>query len=146
MKLNVRRSFSTTGGPDAVFAYLADFRNAVSWDPGTVTCERLSGDGGPGTTYRNVSRFLGRSTEVTYETVANVPPTRLYFRGRNESFVGDDRLSFSPDGAGTRVEYHATYELRRLAQLAIPIAAAYLPYLAGKTVRQMRRTLDSLPA
>jgi carbon monoxide dehydrogenase subunit G len=146
MKLDVRRSFSTTASPEAAFAFLADFRNAESWDPGTERCERLTGDGGPATTYRNVSTFLGRTTELTYVTVTHEPPARLHFQGRNKSFVGDDRLGFVPDGAGTRVDYHATFWLRGAAQLTIPVVAAYLPRLASRTIQQLRSTLDSLPA
>ena len=45
-----------------VFAYLSDFTTTTEWDPGTVRTTRESGDGGIGTRYRNVSRFLGRET------------------------------------------------------------------------------------
>ena len=50
---------------EKVFAYLCDFTNTRSGtrarsDP------RLAGDGGVGTKYHNVSKFLGRKTELTY--------------------------------------------------------------------------------
>ena len=52
-----------THRPGMVSAYLADFRNAVEWDAGTVSCDLVSGDGGPGSHYCNVSRFAGRAVE-----------------------------------------------------------------------------------
>jgi uncharacterized protein YndB with AHSA1/START domain len=52
--------------PEQVFSYLQDFTNTEEWDPGTVRTTRESGDGGVGTRYHNVSKFLGRETELTY--------------------------------------------------------------------------------
>ncbi len=144
MKLDVRRTFTTTASTDAVFGFLADFRTTETWDPGTVACSLVAGEVGPGATYRNVSQFLGRTTELTYVTVTHEPNTRLHFRGTTDSFVGDDRLSFSPEGAGTRVEYHATFDFTGAAALAVPVVAAYLPFLARTTIRQLKASLDAL--
>ena len=144
MKLNARRTLTTTAPPATVFAFLADFRNTETWDPGTVHCSLLSGEVGSGATYRNVSKFLGRETELTYSTLVHEPDVRLHFQGVNDSFLGDDRLALSPSGAGTEVEYHATFELRGAAALAVPVVAGYLPVLAGKTVKQLKASLDAL--
>ena len=51
---------------EEVFAYLADFTTTTRWDPGTVRTTRESGDGTVGTRYRNVSKFMGRTVELTY--------------------------------------------------------------------------------
>lgn len=144
MKLNVRRTFTTTSSPTAVFAFLADFRTTETWDPGTVHCSLISGEVGPTATYRNVSTFLGREAELTYRTLVHEPSSRLHFQGSNESFTGDDRLAFTPQGGGTQVEYHATFDLRGGAALAVPVVAAYLPFLATKTIKQLKATLDAL--
>ena len=144
MQLNVRRTFTTTCPPGIAFAYLADFRNAEAWDPGTVECELVSGDVGPGATYRNVSEFLGRRTELSYLTLEHRPIEYLHFQGTNDSFVGDDRLALAPHADGTEIEYHATFELRGASRFAVPVVAAYLPFLATKTIRQLTRTLDGL--
>jgi len=47
------------------FDYLSDFTTTTHWDPGTVSTKRLSGDGGVGTRYLNVSSFkkLGDDAE-----------------------------------------------------------------------------------
>src|SRR5215203_2657485 len=67
----IERTLSTTAPPERVFAYRLDFRNATQWDAGTVSCERVSGDGGPGTVYRNVSELAGNTIELEY-TVESV--------------------------------------------------------------------------
>ena len=53
----IERTVATTASPERVFAYLLDFRNTTEWDSGTRSCELVSGDGGPGTAYRNVSHW-----------------------------------------------------------------------------------------
>ena len=144
MKLNARRTLTTATSPDVVFGFLGDFRSTETWDPGTVSCSLLSGEVGPGATYRNISEFLGREADLIYTTLVYEPSSRLHFQGTNASFVGDDRLSVFPDGTGTRVEYHATFELRGVSALATPLVAAYLPVLARKTVKQLQASLDAL--
>ncbi|MFI6150522.1 SRPBCC family protein [Streptomyces sp. NPDC051109] len=49
---------------DAV-VYLADFAHTQEWDPATVSCVPLApGASGPGSRWRNVSRFRGRTRDV----------------------------------------------------------------------------------
>lgn len=146
MRPTVSRTFTTTAPPEAVFDYLADFTNAEEWDPGTVSCVRVSGDGGVGTTYRNVSKFLGRESEITYTTEEVQRPTRIHLIGRNEQFEGHDVLGIRAHGAGSEVTYTAEFEFKGGARFAAPVVAAYLPFLAKKTVDELKSTLDKLPA
>ena len=139
---SITRTFSTTAAPDVAHAYLADFRNAEEWDPGTRTCERMAGDGGVGTTYRNVSSFLGREVEVEYVAAELVPPTRVHLRGSNEQFEGHDIFTVRAAGAGSEVTYRADMHFSGLARLATPLVALYLPFLASKTVEQLGSSLD----
>jgi carbon monoxide dehydrogenase subunit G len=144
MVLRAKRTLVTKTAPEAVFAFLVDFRNAERWDPGTVTCELVEGDTGVGSTYRNVSSFFGRSMEITYTTVEREEGRRVHFRGRNDGFTGLDRISLTASGAGTEVTYDVEYEFHGVARLALPLAAAYLPFLAAKTMKQLGTTLDAL--
>ncbi|WP_328539863.1 hypothetical protein [Streptomyces sp. NBC_00344] len=61
--------------------YLKDFSRTEEWDPGTKTCRRLdTGPVLPGATWRNVSEFRGRETELTYR-LTRLEPRRLTFVG-----------------------------------------------------------------
>ena len=139
---SVSRTFSTVATPDAAYAYLADFTHAEEWDPGTQTCERTSGDGGVGTTYRNVSKFLGREVEVTYTTAELAPPTRVHLRGTNDQFEGHDIFEITASGSGSEVRYAAEMSFSGVSKLASPLVSAYLPLLAKKTVAELRACLD----
>jgi carbon monoxide dehydrogenase subunit G len=142
---SISRTFTTTASPEDAYAYLADFRNAEAWDPGTKTCERTSGDGEVGTTYRNVSSFLGREVEVTYTAAELAPPNRVHLRGTNDSFEGHDLFEISASGDGSQITYGAEMSFSGISALAAPAVAAYLPFLANKTVDQLRDCLDRLP-
>jgi len=139
---SISRTFSTIAAPNVAFAYLCDFTHAEAWAPGTQSCERTSGDGGVGTTYRNVSTFLGREVEITYTTAELAPPTRVHLRGTNEQFEGHDIFEITASGRGSQVRYTAEMSFSGLSRFASPVVAAYLPILARKTVDQLRASLD----
>ena len=142
---SITRTFATTASPDVAHGYLADFRNAEGWDPGTKTCERTGGDGGVGTTYRNVSGFLGSEVELTYTTAELVAPSHVLLTGTNDSFEGEDRFDIEAStGGGSKITYHAEMHFSGASKLASPLVAAYLPALARKTVDQLRDCLDRL--
>jgi carbon monoxide dehydrogenase subunit G len=142
--LSAHRSFMTTTAPDVVYAYLADFTHAKEWDPGTVECTRVDGDGGVGTRYRNVSSFLGRKTELEYVAAELTPPTLVHFAGHNEQFEGHDRIRLEASGGGTRVTYDAEFSFKGASKVAVPLVALYLPILANKTMKQLEQALDRL--
>ena len=145
MRPSITRTFTTTAPPERVHDYLADFRNAEEWDPGTKTCELVAGGGEVGSVYRNVSSFMGRESEIRYTVEELERPTRIHLVGRNEQFEGHDVLGVRAgvDG-GSEVTYHAEFSFTGAAKYAAPLVAAYLPALARKTVRQMQERLDAL--
>jgi carbon monoxide dehydrogenase subunit G len=142
--LSAHRTFTTTSPPDVVYAFLSDFENAEEWDPGTVECRRVDGDGGVGTRYRNVSSFLGRKTTVEYVARELDPPTFVHFEGHNEQFTGHDRIRLQASGGGTQVTYDAQFDFHGASKIAVPLVAVYLPLLANKTVTHLRERLDRL--
>jgi hypothetical protein len=130
---------------ETVFDYLSDFTTTTEWDPGTVRTVRIAGSGGVGTTYHNVSSFLGRETELTY-AVTDLRPGRLIaLRGENRTVVAHDRmeLSASEDG-GTRVDYTADFTFKGFARLVAPFLAPALKRLGDEAEQGMRNALTAL--
>jgi uncharacterized protein YndB with AHSA1/START domain len=104
------------------FAYLSDFTTTTEWDPGTVRTTHQAGDGGVGTRYHNVSRFLGRETELTYVVEELAPGRLLRLRGENRTIVAHDTMTFEPTASGgTSITYRAEFELKGLVRLAAPL-------------------------
>lgn len=142
---DVERTVTTDRPRPTVFAYLSDFRNSTQWDPPTVITERTSGDGGVGTTYRNVSTFLGHETEVSYTVTDLVPDERFVLSGDAGSLQLTDTITFADtDGGGTAVTYHADFAPQGAAKLAEPAMPLALKVLADKVADSMKEHLDRL--
>jgi hypothetical protein len=126
-----------------VFAYLSDFTNTEEWDPGTVRTTRVSGDGGVATTYHNVSKFLGRRTELTYVVSDSEAPSLLRLRGENKTVVAHDTMSLveTPSG-GTGLTYRAEFAFKGLARLVAPLAAPAFRRLGDEAERGLRAALS----
>ena len=84
----------------------------------------------------------GPHDEITYTTAELAPPTRVHLRGTNEQFEGHDIFEIRAAGRGSEVTYRADMTFSGLAKLASPAVSAYLPFLAKKTVDELRACLD----
>jgi hypothetical protein len=140
------RTVVTRWDADSVFAYLLDFEHAEEWDSGTVRCERLAGDGGVGTRYRNVSKFLGRETTLDYEVEKLVPGSQFVITGRNKTVVSKDTVTVTRRENGAEVEYRADMTFKGFAGVISPLLSPFLTKLADDTESQLLRTLDAKAA
>jgi uncharacterized protein YndB with AHSA1/START domain len=140
----IERTVTTPAPAGKVFPYLVDFRNAEEWDSGTASCERVSGDGGAGTVYHNVSRFAGNTVELDY-TVEEVAEPRFVIVGRNATTTSHDTITVTPtaDG-GSEVVYRADFSFSGLARFAGPIMTPLLERLGDRTATQLEVALGRL--
>jgi len=141
---SVERTVTVTQPIEKVWAYLSDFRTSEEWDPPTVSTVRTSGDGGVGTTYKNVSKFLGVETEVEYVVTEHVEHERFQLAGDAGSLELLDTLTFSSTGENTSVTYHAEFDPRGAAKLAGPLLPPALKVLADKVAASMEEKLARL--
>jgi uncharacterized protein YndB with AHSA1/START domain len=141
---SIRRTVVAAKPVETVFSYLADFANAVEWDAGTVSCRRLSGDGGVGTTYENVSSFRGRQTTLTYQVMEYVEDERLVLRGANKSVTAVDTMIFEAVSEGTRVTYNADFTFKGVAAMLTPFLKGPLAKLGDEAERSLAAALARL--
>lgn len=142
--ITLRRVVTAPKPVEQVAAYLSDFTSTNEWDPGTVRTERIEGDGGPGTVYRNVSSFAGRDTELTYVVQELVPGERITLRGENRTVVAHDTMSFRGDTDQTEVTYVAKFEFKGLARIFEPLLRLPMNKLGDDAEKGMREALDRL--
>ena len=142
--MKLQRSVQTTAAPAVVFAYLSDFTTTNEWDPGTVRTERVSGDGGVGTTYSNTSSFMGRETALTYEVVEHRPDSLFALRGENATVVANDTMEIAPAGEGSRVTYTADFEFKGFGKLVAPLLKRPLKKLGDEAESGLREALAKL--
>lgn len=105
---------------EQAFAYMADFTTTTEWDPATVVTERISGDGGLGSRYRNITEFNGNQTQVEYVVTDFRPNDRVELRGENNTLSAVDTMTFRRTSTGTRVTYTAEFTFKGLFRLASP--------------------------
>lgn len=137
------RTVTTTAPPEKVFPYLVDFTNATEWDAGTVSCTRLSGDGGVGTRYRNVSKFAGREVELIYTTEKVAEPT-FVIKGSNNTTTSEDIITVRPSGSGSEVTYTANFTFSGVGRVLEPFLGPFLNKLGDELVPSMKTALDRL--
>ena len=140
----VTRTFTVTPAPPVVLDYLKDFSHAEQWDPGTESCSR--NDAGPvqvGSTWHNVSKIAGVSTELTYE-LTRLDDEGLQFVGTNETARSTDTITVRPHPDGSEVTYEAVIEMSGAAKLASPVVKLVFEKVGNDTEDDMVRVLNSL--
>ena len=144
----VSRTFDVRPQPPVVLDYLKDFSNAEDWDPGTESCTRT--DSGPirvGSTWHNVSKIAGVSTELDY-TLEQLTDDTIVLVGRNDTATSTDTITVvpSPDGPGSRVTYEAVIELKGAAKIVDPVMKIVFEKIGSDTEDDMTTVLNRLAA
>ena len=127
-----------------VYDYLVDFENSEEWDAGTVRTTRTEGDGGVGTTYENVSRFMGKETTLTYVVIALEQPRTIALRGANKTVIAHDTMRLTGDGDHTEVHYTAEFEFLGFARYLEPLLTLPLKRLGDDAEDSLRLALQRL--
>lgn len=127
---------------DSAFDYLADFTTTTEWDPGTVSTDRISGTGGPGTEYHNVSRFAGRTSEVHYTVTELDPGKQIVLAGKNKSVHLKDTITVRPEGTGCTVTYRVEFTFQGWLALASPFLRSSVRKLVDAGADGLQQALD----
>lgn len=140
----IERTITVDTPLEQVWTFLTDFTNTEEWDPPTVSTKLVSGDGGVGSVYKNVSRFLGRDTEVEY-TVTEVEPMTLFrLKGSATAMALLDTMTFEEAGGQTTVTYTAEFSPEGAAKLVEPLMPLALKKLGDDAAEGMQRELNRL--
>ena len=140
----VSRTFSVKPQPRQVIDYLKDFSNAVEWDPGTQQCTRNdNGPIGEGASWHNVSKIMGRETELTY-TLETLSDSNLVFVGKNKSATSTEKIYVDATDTGSVITYRNELEMHGLIALFNPVLKLYFEKLANDTEKQLSAALNRL--
>jgi carbon monoxide dehydrogenase subunit G len=148
--VTVSRTFPVDKPVDVVIDYLKDFSHAVEWDPGTQSCERVGTDSLPidapitvGTTWRNISKVLGRSTELSYRLEV-LEAGHLTLVGTNKTATSTDDITVVAAGSGSVVTYRAQIVFHGLARLSEPLMKLEFERLGTLTRKQIAAAIAAL--
>jgi carbon monoxide dehydrogenase subunit G len=140
----IERTITVDTPLERVWAFLTDFTTTEQWDPPTVSTRLISGDGGVGSVYENVSRILGRDTEIEY-TVVGLEPMRVFrLEGNTSSMKMLDTMKFEEDGGRTTVTYTAEFNPEGVAKLIEPLMPLGLKKIGDDAAESMQHELEKL--
>jgi len=140
----LERRLETRLGRDEAFAFIADFANAMRWDPGVATSEVIGSEPtGLGSRYKLGVRMGSRVTPMEYRISAFEAPQRVVLEGEGSGVTATDEIRFTPSGTGTTIDYVADIRLGGLLKLAQPFLGKRFDALAGNAVEGMKKTLDA---
>jgi len=138
------RRLETRLGTDAAFAFIADFSNAVRWDPGVASSETIgSGPTALGSRYKLGVRMGSRVTPMEYRITAYEAPGRVVLAGEGPGVAATDEIRFTPSGTGTAIDYIAEITLGGWLRFAQPFLGKQFESLARNAVEGMKRALDA---
>ncbi len=146
---SVERTITVSQPIAKVWAYLSDFTTTQEWDPPTVSTVRRSGDGGVGTTYSNVSKFLGHETETQYVVTEHDVGRLIQLEGDAGSVKVLDTITFesSTDDTGngsTSVTYRSEFQPVGAAKVVEPLLPPMLKILGDKVAASLEEHLQAL--
>ena len=140
-QLNER--IETRLAPQPAFAFVADFANAMHWDPGVATSERIdAGPVGVGARYRLGVRLGGRVAPMEYRITVFEPSSRVVLVGEGSGVSAVDEIRFAPSGTGTVIDYTADIRLGGLLRLVQPFLGGQFARIGREALAGMQRTLD----
>lgn len=130
-------TIASTLAPEAAYAYMADFSNALEWDP-SVTEAKRSGE----SAFDLVAKFGGRGVPLHYETVASDPPRSLVLEARKPSFTSRDTITVAPAPGGSTVHYDARLEFTGVGRVLDPLMQLLFNRTGAKAAAGMRAALN----
>jgi carbon monoxide dehydrogenase subunit G len=142
----LERHLETRLATDEAFAFIADFSNAMHWDPGVATSEPISdGPAALGSRYKLGVRMGSRVVPMEYRITAFEAPGRVVLAGEGSGVTATDEIRFAPSasGTGTSIDYVAEITLGGLLRFAQPFLGRQFDALARNAVEGMKKTLDA---
>ena len=140
----LERRLETRLGTQDAFDFIADFGNAMRWDPGVATSKRI-GDAPTGLGSRSALgvRMGSRVVPMEYTVTAYERPGRVVLEGAGKGVTASDEIRFTPSASGTTIDYIADIKLHGLLGLIQPLLGKQFDALARNAVEGMKRTLDA---
>jgi uncharacterized protein YndB with AHSA1/START domain len=129
---------------DDVFAYLVDGANNRRWRDGVLEIERVSGDGGVGTTYRQVLKGPGgRRIDGDYRVTAYERPSLLAFEVVAGPVRPVGRYELAAVGAqATAVTFRLDVRIKGIMKVVSPLVGKQMQSEVAHLV-DLKRDMES---
>ena len=133
--------------PEEVFAFIADFEKNSLWQAGVQKAWFTSnGPFGVGSTYTQLSRFLGRDIEFHFEVVRFEPNKLVEFKTTSGTFPVHIVRAVEAVPEGSRVQAVIEGEASGLFKLAAPLLDRITQRQIEADYGRLKTLLESQPA
>lgn len=129
----------TTRSAADVFAFMADLRNLVQWDPGVRSAVMVEGEAG---TASAVVDVVVSGTTLRYHTTSFDPPTSVVVRAESSTLISIDRIDVEDQGDTRVVTYDADLQLKGVLKVAGPVLRLAFGRIGDRAAAGLRRVLD----
>jgi hypothetical protein len=126
------------------FAYMADFRHALDWDPSVRTATSDHEVVDLGALFHLEVAFAGRSQHLRYEVTAFDAPHSLTLTAKTPQLRSVDTITCTKSDTGSFVHYDASLTFLGLARVFNPLLAILFRKLAKNATSGLRRELSQL--
>jgi uncharacterized membrane protein len=121
MTITVETTVDIGRPPEDVFAVLADIPNSPEWIAPVIAVRDFSGEPvGVGTTYTQVTKFLGKEFTIDVE-VTDFEPDERYGERFAGGIPGDMAITLNAVDGGTRLHLHFEGEPSGIFGIAAPL-------------------------
>lgn len=105
--------------PEDVFVFVFEPTNAAQWQEGVLLAEFTSqGPLGIGSTWRNVSKMIGREIDVEFEVIDYDPPHQFCYKSISGPIQNKTCVTFESQNSGTLITFSGEGEAGGFFKLA----------------------------
>jgi len=123
-----------------VFAFVFEPANATQWQEGVVLAEFTSeGPIGIGSTWRNVSKMIGREIDIEFKVIDYDPPHRFCYKSISGPIQTKTCVTFDSQNGGTLMTYSGEGQPGGILKMAEGI-------LRKRLLNQFEKNLNKLKA
>lgn len=143
MTITIETSIHIDRTPEDVFDAITDVLSSPEWIESVIDIRDYSGDPiGLGTTYKQISKFLGKEFTIDIEVIAFEPPARY-----GESFAGtipgEMLISLDEVDGGTDLLIQAEVEPGGFFGLAAPLLKSNFQKQVSGDMNRLKQLLES---
>jgi hypothetical protein len=133
----------STLSPAEAFAYMADFSNALHWDPSVVAASKASaGPVGAASVFELAVKFGSRQLSLRYEIVSFDAPRSFVVESPQKNFTSRDTVTVAASDWGSTVHYDAILEFKGAGRLLDPVVQLLFNRTGDKAAAGMRAVLN----
>ena len=142
--IEIRVDIDIDRPPAEVFGFLSDMAQNPQWQKGMQSCRWTSEPPlGPGSTYDQVAKFLGKEIVASFEVTEFEPGRRIRIETTSGTMPIDVTRTVEPNGGGSSVGALVRGDASGVFRLATPLLRLLVRRSVVRDYRRLKALLES---